>query len=362
MTRNLLCTLFLLCCFAGKIQAQNTVGLLSYEPSESFQGYNLFYPHNQPNVYLINDCGEIVHVWEDEPNFRPGNMAYLQDDGRLIKCKRESAVANDPIWAGGGGAFVEIRGWDNNLEWSFEQNDSLARLHHDIAPMENGNILMIVWEKKTKEEAIAAGRDTSLITEGELWPDYIIEVDPTTDEIVWEWHAWDHLIQDFDPTKANYGVVADNPQKININWDTSDGEADWMHTNAIDYNDELRQILISVPTFHEVWVIDHSTTTEQAAGSFGGLGGRGGDLLYRWGNPATYDTGTEADQKLFYPHDIHWIDTYLVPTHPYLRKVCRIQQPGGIRLFYHKYFYPELGYVQLDLPADRWPGLGPGGI
>jgi len=112
--------------------AQNTVGLLSYVPWKSYDGYNLFYPHNQPNVYLINNCGEIVHVWEDDPTFRPGNTAYLLPDGRLVKTKRPAAVAQDPIWAGGGGATIEIRDWDNNLEWSFTLNDENARLHHDI--------------------------------------------------------------------------------------------------------------------------------------------------------------------------------------------------------------------------------------
>ena len=129
----------------------------------------------------------------------------------------------------------------------------MDRLHHDIAPMPNGNILMISWELKTKEEAIQAGRDTALLTQSKLWPDYIIEVDPVLDSIVWEWHVWDHLIQGFDATKDNYGVVADHPELVDLNFVTNGGTADWMHTNSIDYNAELRQIMISVPTFNEVW-------------------------------------------------------------------------------------------------------------
>ncbi len=52
------------------------------------------------------------------------------------------------------------------------------------------------------------------------------------------------------------------------------------------YNAELDQIVLSVHNFDEVWVIDHSTTTAEAAGHSGGNSGKGGDLLYRWGNPA----------------------------------------------------------------------------
>ena len=166
--------------------AQNTVGLLSYQPAKTYDGYNLLYPHNQPNVYLLDNCGEVVHVWEDDTDFRPGNTAYLLEDGRLVKTKRPAAVAGNPIWAGGGGAIVEIRSWDNDLLWSFERNDEFERLHHDIAITPEETILMIVWENKTREEAIQAGRDSMLLPDNELWPDYILEVDPETDEIVWE--------------------------------------------------------------------------------------------------------------------------------------------------------------------------------
>lgn len=352
MIKNLLCTLLLMLALFTFLGSQNSVGLLSYVPAKSYDGYNLLYPHNQPNVYLLNNCGEIVHVWEDDPSFRPGNTAYLLEDGRLVKTKRPASVVNNPIWAGGGGAIVEIRDWDNNLEWSFELNNEFQRLHHDIEVLPNGNILMIVWELKTSEESIQAGRDTSLITDGELWPDYIIEVNPSTSEIVWEWHVWDHLIQDYDPTKDNYGVVFEHPELVDINWDTSDGDADWMHTNAIDYNAENDQIVISVPTFHEIWIIDHSTTTEQAASNIGGMGGRGGDLLYRWGNPAVYKSGTEADQKLFYQHDVHWVDDFLDFSHPHWMKLAVFNNRVGADYSTANVFNPGFDMYKWTYPLN----------
>ncbi len=298
---------YLLFLAAVAATGQNTVGLLSYEPSGSFDGYNLIFPHNQPNVYLLNNCGEIVNIWTDAVDIRPGNEVELLADGRIVIAKRPDGSVTDPIWAGGGGATIEIRDWDNNVEWSYTLNNAERRLHHGFAVKPNGNLLLLAWEKLTREEAIQAGRDSTLLPQDQVWPDYIFEIDPKTDSIWWEWHTKDHLIQDFDPTKDHFGVIADHPELVDFNFDTSDGHPDWMHSNAIDYHPDQQQILLCVPTFNEVWIIDQSTTTEQAADHFGGLGGRGGDLLFRWGNPMAYGAGDESDQQLFFPHSAHWI-------------------------------------------------------
>ncbi len=329
-------------CMPSLSLAQPTVGMLSYDPSKAQDGFTLLYPHEQANVYLINNCGEVVHVWTDEPQWRPGVSAYLLPDGHLVKTKRPAQVSNDRIWAGGGGAIVEIRDWDNRLVWSFELNNDTARLHHDIEPLANGNILMIAWEIKTMEEAIEAGRDPSLIEGGEVWADFILEVDPARDSIVWQWHVWDHLIQDFDSTKSNYGVVADHPGRLNVNF-VRDAAPNWMHSNAIAYNEELRQIVLSSPYLNEFYVIDHTTTSAQASGRTGGLGGRGGDFMYRWGNLQAYDRGTSADQRSFFQHDVHWLEPLADPGHQY----------HGMMAFYNNEFAPG-SYSTVSIIRQPW--------
>lgn len=311
----------LICAFAlfGAFQiiAQNTVGLVEYQPSFVNDGYNLVYPMNQPNVYLLNSCGEIVNQWDDAADVRPGNTAYLLEDGRLVVCKRPLNNAGDAIGAGGLGETVEIRDWDNNLEWTYSLNNDTMRLHHDIAISERDGemtIMMIAWESISNVEAAEEGRDTSANSSGYFWPDYILEINPVTDSIVWEWHALDHLIQDFDATKNNFGVVANHPELIDVNINASNGNQDWMHCNSIDYNKTTDQVLLSVPFFDEIWIIDHSTTIAEAAGHSGGNSGKGGDLLFRWGNPIHYDNGTAADQTLFNQHDVNWIDNHLPTT------------------------------------------------
>ena len=316
---------------AWGLPGQNTVGILSIAAGETYEGYNLIYPHNQPNVYLLNECGEIVHVWTDNENFRPGNSAYILPNGNLIRAKRDANIQGDPIWAGGGGAIVEIVNWDNLPLFSFELNDSLYRLHHDLAPMPNGNILMIAWERKTAEEAMAAGRSEELLPEGELWSEVILEWDYRKDSIVWSWSVFDHLVQDVDDSRENFDRVADHPELINLNYDEHDGHPDWLHINSIDYNPVLDQIALSVPHFNEMWVIDHSTTPTESAGHTGGNAGRGGDLLFRWGNPAAYDQGTAADKKLYFQHDVHWIDPLAGPEDAAFGRigVYNNRAPGG---------------------------------
>jgi Arylsulfotransferase (ASST)/Secretion system C-terminal sorting domain len=289
----------------------HTVGTLSYDPSISQAGYNLFFPHRQGTVFLTDPCGEVVHDWPDV-NWEPGEAVHLMEDGSIFIAKSRGILSNPWIQGGGGGEKIEHRDWDNNLLWSFTWNDSLHRMHHDFDVLPNGNVIFISWEWKTQLEALAEGRDSTLLPVGYLLPDYLLEVKPIgidSGEIVWEWHAWDHLIQDHDSSKANYGVVGNHSELIDLNFTWWQSTSDWLHTNSIDYNPALDMIMLSVPTFNEVWIIDHSTSLAEAAGHTGGQSGKGGDLLYRWGNPITYRQGTLADQKFFLQHDLHWLSS-----------------------------------------------------
>jgi hypothetical protein len=273
-----------------------------------YDGYTLFAPNQSNITYLINNSGEIAHIWQSA--HEPALSVYLLENGSLLHSSR-LPIGSNPIFGFGGGAggLVEIINWNSTVEWEFEYSSSLYHSHHDVEMMPNGNVLIIAWEYKTAEEAIDAGRDPGLLLEGELWPDHIIEVEPTSPTngtIVWEWHVWDHLIQDFNSSKENFGSIAAHPELVDINFVQRRAKADWTHINSIDYNEEFDQIILSVHGFDEIWVIDHSTTTAEAATHSGGNSGKGGDLLYRWGNPQTYGAGDASDQKLYRQHDAQW--------------------------------------------------------
>ncbi len=286
--------------------ASRTVGLILTSPA-ACEGYTLIAPKHYTNTYLINNEGLVVNSWTS--GYEPGQSAYLLENGNLL---RACFIKSGQSIGGGEGGRVEEYAWDGTRVWELDYSTSDYSQHHDIEPLPNGNVLMLVVEKKTYAEVIQAGFDPSLLTadvaqEGYMMPDCVIEVEPARPSggtVVWEWHVWDHLIQDHDPAKDNYGVPADHPGLVDVN--ASRSSQFWNHMNSIDYNPELDQIILSVRGNSELWVIDHSTTTAEAAGHTGGRSGKGGDLLYRWGNPAMY--GAPGDQVLLQQHDAQWIE------------------------------------------------------
>jgi hypothetical protein len=307
--RSAVSFIIVLLAFISVNAQERTVGLFLND-SSSFNGYTLFAPLAYINTYLINNDGLLVNLWEG--SYRPGLSAYLLENGNLL---RTAFISNSRFVGGGSGGLIQEFDWDGNMLWEFEYSTDQFYQHHDVERLPNGNTLIIAWEYKSFDDATTAGRNPNLMSQNELWPDHIIEVQPdgaTGGNIVWEWHVWDHLIQDYNPLELNYGVVSEHPELIDINFISNLPNslgADWTHINAVDYNEEFDQIILSVHHFGEIWVIDHSTTTEEAAGHTGGNSGMGGDLLYRWGNPQTYDRGDASDQMLFGQHDAHWIES-----------------------------------------------------
>jgi hypothetical protein len=287
----------------------NTVGTLFLDQERVVDGYTLIYPESQNVVYLIDNCGQWVHRWIGEETQGPGKEVYLLENGNLLRTNTQAGVYSNTFGTGGAGGVVELLSWENENLWTYIAADSIIRQHHDVEYMPNGNIMMIIWERKNREAIIAAGFDTNSNNQQELWPDKIIELNPLNNNIVWEWSAWDHLVQEFDSTKLNYASVADHPELIDLNYqEFTFQRQDIHHINALDYNPDRDEVLLSVRNFNELWIIDHSTTLQEAASHNGGNSGKGGDLLWRWGNPASYKRGSLEDQKLFRPHYSSWVD------------------------------------------------------
>jgi hypothetical protein len=294
---------------------------------KAFQGYTLVAPFTSKKSHLINMHGEIVRTWNGAAN--PASCAYFLENGGLLRpCSLGLEAESFRGLSAVGGRIQEFNSSGGRV-WDYKFQGDKRIPHHDIVRMPNGNILMIVWDSKTSLEAINSGRRPVSVG-ARLLSDSLIEIKPsgkTVGTIVWEWHLWDHLVQDFDKQKANYAKVEEHPELVDLNFGedvtgayaakkggadklrsigyvgsntkkTGGGpNADWTHFNGVDYNADLDQVLISVHNFSEFWVIDHSTSTAQAASHKGGKYGKGGDLLYRWGNPRAYGGGTKKDRN-----------------------------------------------------------------
>lgn len=271
-----------------------TIGLLFFDSNVS-DGYTLFAPENNNSVYLINNCGQKVNEWTfTEP---PGLTCYILENGNLLRAGKDA---------------LEIRDWSNNVIWSYQLATLGLGQHHDIEPLPNGNILCVIGDFYPKATILSEGRNPAITGAGDFKLDKIVEIHPigsNNASVVWEWKFNDHFIQDFDNTKLNFGVVIDHPELIDLNFDNAQNK-DYVHVNAVDYNAELDQVLITSRHLGEIYIVDHSTTTAQAAGHTGGNSNKGGDILWRWGNPQVYKQAN--NQKLFLPHDAKWVEpTYL---------------------------------------------------
>lgn len=309
----------------------------------AFAGYTLIAPLQSTDTVLIDMQGEPVHRWKSDAP--PGQSVYLTEAGHLLRAER----VDNPVFHGGGqGGRIREFDWEGQLLWEYTLSDERFCLHHDFELLPNGNLLVIAWEAKTPEQARAAGIDPQRAEQG-WWPDCVLEiapVRPSGGKIVWEWHAADHLVQERDANLPNYAPSATRPERIDsaargaerapgadpaerarlrglgyIGEDSPSpaGErergprggggmqADWMHTNGIDHDRERDLIVLSLRNLSELWVIDHSTTSAEAASSKGGKYGKGGDLLARYGNPQNYAAGSAKEQQLFHQHDAQFI-------------------------------------------------------
>jgi hypothetical protein len=304
-------------------------GLVSQE-SGATPGYVLFSPILSPTVFLIDNDAHVVHTWHNEFG---GIAHYLEADGTLLRGFRDPEILH--FRQGGVSGGLQEIDWDGKVLWEWKLGDQKRVLHHDIERLPNGNLLALAWEVKTREESIAAGRRPDAMADLGLMLEWVLEIQPIRPrgaKIVWEWHVFDHLIQDRDPALPHHGDPAAHPERLDLNAgagapgmsaveleqlkalgyiaadaQADDVRADFLHANSIDYHAGLDQIAISIPSLGEIWILDHSTTPEEARGSRGGRAGKGGDILYRWGNPDSYGRGDSSPARLFYQHDVRWI-------------------------------------------------------
>ncbi len=292
-----------------------------YCKSQNFNGFALYNAQGSNTTYLIDENQNIAHTWN--LNTECNYTVLLKKNGNLVRgTKRNGNILGGAADAG----RVQEIAPDGSIVWDYEYSTADYLSHHDITLI-GDNVLLTAWEVKSVNELNNAGYDNAT---SEKWPTHFIELEPDGNgsaNIVWEWHIWDHLCQDLDPNKPNYvSNISDHPELIDINMiqgggpggGPGGGGGDWFHVNGVDYNEELDQIAFSSRFASEIYIIDHSTTSAEAAGHTGGNSGMGGDILYRWGNPSNY--GMSGPQVIpSAVHDVRWITNDGRPNGGYLQ-------------------------------------------
>ena len=267
-------------------------------------------------TFLMDEHGRTVHAWPARDRSPEATVAYLLPTGNLLRtsCKHGWQYMDGQFPIGANGT-ISIVAPDGTVLWEWTHFEPGAEaLHHDVEIMPNGNILALSWAMIEAAEAVSfgwqrqQGHDRIVLDKVyELAPD----LDTGAGRIVWEWSARDHLVQNADPFASNFGDPAESIDLIDVNWprlsEVQFNTGQLFHMNSVSYHAAEDLILLSSAVFGEIWIIDHSTTTEEARGDSGGRQCVGGNLVWRWGNPQTRGQGGPDDQVLYWQHDAHFL-------------------------------------------------------
>jgi hypothetical protein len=313
MKKNLLISAFLF--YAFSISAQESFITKTetkyWDNANAYNGYTLF--GTGGTTYLIDMEGHLIHTWKIGTNPR------FTDNGTLL-----DAVGGNPS---NQNSWKELD-WNGNTVWQYTESRTGYYPHHDFAKIYNPKLgdstfIYIANKDLTSQQCLDAGCDVANNYTGAQM-DVIVEVD-MQGNVIWQWSFFDHVVQDLYPAKtATYGVIKDNPGKIDLNMRGNPVKSDWMHCNSLDYNQNLDLIVIN-SVHGEFYVIDHGNTFTKgdATGSIALAASAAGDFLYRFGDPAKYDQGdppsvldnwekaTSGHKQMGGAHDIQWIKSGL---------------------------------------------------
>ena len=202
---------------------------------QAFNGLTLFSVYSddlqEDDHYtrLIDNDENIIHTWSHDRG--AASMPYLLTDSTLLYPYR---VQEPSMFNGGVGGGISYYAWNGDLLWSYEFANNSYQHHHDIQPLPNGNILVLLWERHTASQGdntefyggpgkgwAQMGRTEVQNPLNQMWSEAIFEIEMVGNNdinIVWEWHVWDHTVQDIDAELDNYGEIAEHPELMNINF------------------------------------------------------------------------------------------------------------------------------------------------
>jgi hypothetical protein len=274
-------------------------------------GYILSEAWAGKTTMLYDNKLNVVTTWDHSklPDSLNGYSCYLMPNGHLLRSGqtppvfRGSTQISPPANAAPQQGTIDEIDAKGNVVWSYTLCDSIHMLHHDFKLLSNGNILAVSFVRYSRAQMIAAGVDSTIkemnggIAKSMLG-EKIVEIKPDHENgggsIVWEWTMFDHV--------APKEKALNNPNLISGSIVKALFSGQWVHLNGLDYDSTRDLITFTSRVFSELYVIDHSTTTEEAKSHSGGRHGKGGDILYRWGHTSNYlENGSQTIRVLHCP-------------------------------------------------------------
>ena len=134
------------------------LGVLQNNPGAT-DGYVLIAPQDSKSVYLIDNDGNVVNEWKSEYN---NFYAELLPNGNMVKHARIPDAK--PGVFGGTSGLVEEFDWNGKKVWEYKMYTPGKEVsHHTFEVMPNGNMLLLGWEYKSYDDAVAKGMDPKVI-------------------------------------------------------------------------------------------------------------------------------------------------------------------------------------------------------
>ncbi len=319
-------------------------GTTIYKPDEAFGSYILVSDHttlgNHPeaatrargrvpdDVRLIDMNGNLVHSWKVEPYFN--KRSRLLPNGNLVTVGRNRRI-------------VEYD-WDGNIVWTHEGIGSV----NDMRVLPNGHKLLLAHEpipadfqqQVQDQEATQWWDERRRGTEEEQLSADLYEVN-ADGEIVWEWHAYNHL---------------------DLNrWSPATPPGDWLHVNSMaplpenkwydggDTRFRPGNILLNARNIDAMYIIDKETKEIVWEGTHhynGGMSHSHEPEMIEKGLPGAGNI-ILFDNGLFTTNRVHTGQTYIVELNPFTQEVEWVYETEGYSNI--KFFSKTMG-TQKRLP------------
>ena len=217
------------------------MGLVYRDKDKSFDGYTLFSPVRGHHADLLDHDGQVVHQWR-----HPEGIQHLKwlPNGHLLVHSLPAEFAEGAERIGGSAAALFELDHDSNVVW--EHRDDY--MHHDFQRLDNGNTLIIRWEKLPPDvHARVQGGHVAENDPDWMWGDTVQEITEKGD-VVREWRSWEHL-------------SVDHHVKCPL-----ESRKEWTHMNSLELMPDGNW-LASFRLTNTVAIIDGTT----------------GDIRWRWG-------------------------------------------------------------------------------